>query len=65
MKTLRQFLESEDIEIYTTDAIAMAVKLGISLKEPSNKHRANAINKIKFEIVINQFQMQFGLDEEF
>jgi hypothetical protein len=65
MKTLRQFLEAKDIEIYTTDAIAMAVKLGISLKEPINNHRANAINKIKFEIIITQFQIKFGLDEEF
>ena len=65
MTTLRKILESEEGEILTSDIVIMAKKLGVDLKPSKNKRRAHHIDKVKGIVTITQFQIQFGLDEEF
>lgn len=69
MKTLRKFLESKCIkdEISTEDIDVMAERLGIDFKFTDLKigERRRHITDLKAKTILNQFQIQFGLDEEF
>lgn len=63
MKTLRNTLETKDDQIFLEDVESMAKKLGIDVKLSGLE--IHYIDKIKAQTIINQFQIQFGLDEEF
>tara|TARA_R110000851_G_C12669854_1_gene522482 strand:+ start:69 stop:290 length:222 start_codon:yes stop_codon:yes gene_type:complete len=73
MKTLRMFLESsEDITIVVEDINKMSAKLGISFEimptippRFGGNRSAEYLNHIKAQTIINEFQIKFGLDEEF
>ena len=61
MKTLRAVLGSSSSMVYSEDVDRMAKKLGITLKRTEQ----GDIERVKGQVVVTQFQIQFGLDEEF
>ena len=81
MKTLRNILESDDKceRLLIDDINSMAKKLGLnfeykmpliggaSLFSSSDHHerRVDRAEKERGDIIVTQFQIQFGLDEEF
>ena len=72
MKTLRKFLEADRDYIFSECVKRMAEKLEIDVKilipespRYGRDRQIEYLNKIKSEMIVTQFQIQFGLDEEF